>query len=173
MQVRTWAGSMLAAAVTGATALLYGAGPANALTVLGTLGFSAIALVFVRRWLAELSTRLADTTEERRKLNEETAKCQVAHLANLAFRDRLRADAIAAEVRIEQRIANGIAAVRREFEESRTLELCEAYEEGAMNERNGVHGALNANRGASLIYLADRRPPQMDRPTVRGTGITP
>lgn len=161
--MRKWAGSTLVIAATGATALLYGAGPQN-IAVLGdaalAIGVPALitaGIILVRRWLAQLEYRLTDTAEERRQLAAESAQCQVMQLAINGTRERLLANAASAEAHLEQRIADATAAIRQEFEEARAVELAEAYEAGAVNERNGVHKKSLTTALADLVYLADRR----------------
>ncbi len=130
----------------------------------------AIALgVLTRRWIRLLGNRLTDTEAERRELQERTAQCLAGTFANNALRERLRADAEAlqkateqriadAEARADQRIAEETAAVRREFEETRTVELCQAYELGALNEREGIH-QKTVRKPSEVIILSQRRQP--------------
>jgi hypothetical protein len=88
-------------------------------------------------------------------------------MANIAFRERLRADAAAvehaadervaeAEVHAQQRITEIEAQLRCEYEENRALELAKSYRLGAINERNGVHAREQPPTG-ELIVLSERR----------------
>ena len=161
MHRRSWRRTTLVAAATGVlTILLYTASPSGIETSVAIAGSTATALILIRRWLIHLERRLTDTTEERRHLTASTAQSQASHMANIAARNRLRVAAADEEARNEQRLADAISAMRVEFESTRAQELCEAYEIGATNERNGVHKKAPATPTGSLIYLADRRPPE-------------
>jgi hypothetical protein len=154
--MRSLAGPTLTIAAAGSATLLLAAGQDETAILIGIAGGCGIALSYMRRWITRLEARLTDTTADRRKLAEETAQAQTAHVATMAARERMRAHEAAAEAALEQRLIATEAAIRQKFEETRALELVEAYEAGAMNERDGLHRNGNAAR-AGLIYLADRR----------------
>lgn len=161
MHIRSWSWgrTALAVATVGAiTALVCAVSPDDRATATAIAGSATVGLLLIRRWLAGLEAQLTDTTEERRRLAEQTAQSHASHMANIAARDRLRTAAAEAETRNAQLLANSIATMRSSFENTRAQDLCEAYELGAMNERNGVHKKPAAATG-SLIYLADRRRP--------------
>jgi hypothetical protein len=172
MQARSWAGTgaALVIAIIGAAASTRTTGPATiAIDILLAIGVAAL----IRRWLQQLGDRLTDTTEERRKLQEDQAKCLAATSANNALRERLRHEAAETQRAAEQQIADATERIRREFEEARTRELCEAYYEGAMNERNGLHNKDNQAASADLIILSERRRTAPSTEAVRDAGLTP
>lgn len=181
MRTRRWArvGSALVGALAG-TILLRLAG-ATGSTILVIIGASITALLFIRRWLTKLGDRLSDVTAERRELAARLAQCQVAEMANLTFRERLRADTAAAEraaderaaeaeMHAEQRIIEFEALLRREYEETRALELVNFYELGAMNERNGAHDKNQTPAGELIVLSERRRPPTITSRTAGGPG---
>lgn len=140
---------------------------ATGATILVIIGASSTALLFIRHWLTNLGDRLSDTAVERQQLAARVAQCEVADMANIALRDRLRADATAAErvaeeraaeaeAQAEQRVIEIESALRREYEENRATELANAYFLGATNERNGVHVNQQSPTG-ELIILSERR----------------
>jgi hypothetical protein len=171
MRTRWWTGTALLTTVIGTLAIDRIAGPSATLNVTFDTVLAIGVAALIRRWLRELGDRLTDTSEERRQLQDEKAQCHAAAAANNAMRERLRTEAADVQQAAEQKIAEAEVSTRREFEETRAQELCEAYFAGAMNEREGRHTPDTEGTKADLIILSERRR-TVPRETARGTGTT-
>ncbi|MFG3051795.1 hypothetical protein ACGFZP_12720 [Kitasatospora sp. NPDC048239] len=155
MQERTKA-SLIAASAATASAALHATGTEEAAVLIGMAGIVGSAATGIRGWLKRLETRLTDTTAERRQLDDEIARCQVAHAGNQTLKERLIAGAAVEHAAREQRLADAITAIRQEFEDRRAAELVEAFEAGARWERNRQNGD-DATTNGNLIFLSQRR----------------
>jgi hypothetical protein len=139
------------------------------LAVESALAIGAAALM--RRWFKQLTNRLTDLTEERRELEAAKAQCIAANGVNNARRDRLARREAEVEREVIAHKAEAEARIRREYEAVRAQELCEAYFEGAMNERAGRHSAgIPEQEMARLISLCERRRAVPAQDTTRGHG---
>ena len=129
-------GRSLSSAIAFVTAIassaLYATGHEEAAVLFGTAGITGAGAATLKAWLKRLEARLTDCSAERRRLEDEIAQSQAAHAATVSLRSQLIATADADEAAREQRLADDVEAVRREFEEARTAELCEAFESGAL-----------------------------------------
>jgi hypothetical protein len=164
MHMRGWGKPGIALGLSAGVILLYTVStPRDTMAATGAIA----ALLAIRSWLTRLGDRLTDATKERKRLADLTAQCLAADMANIADRQRIRIDSVnaeraaderaaEAEANAERRIAEITEKLRREYEETRAVELCKSYLQGATNERSGLHKDPQAMAG-ELIILSERR----------------